>query len=75
MWTSVKHGFAVVVKNIPIGIGMGIGVAIGTRILEGVANGASYSADAIRKATKSKVAEVAATTPAAQGFHPSQPNG
>lgn len=48
MWTSLKAGAQVVVKQIPVGIGMGIGVAIAGGLMSGLGKAFTKGADVIK---------------------------
>lgn len=58
MWTSLKHTMHIVVKNIPVGIGMGFGVALGGAALGGVTLALSGVGRAVKRVADRKVTEV-----------------
>lgn len=60
MWTSLKAGAHVVVKQIPIGIGMGIGVAIATSMMDGLSTVFGKGRDALKKKADAGLSKVVA---------------
>lgn len=63
MWNSIKNAGQVVVKQIPVGIGMGIGVAIAGGLMSGLGKALNKGSEALKQKTKKMEKVVAEHTP------------